>query len=223
MSAEMQPYVVRQGDYFIKLAFVHGFDAEKVWNDPKNEDLRSVRSDPNILAPGDILYIPAKPKEGLTLVKGTTNRYRSKVPKISLTIVMSQDGVPLKNEPYLLFGLDAEGDEPKEGTTDADGKLTLSVPAWTAEVTVVFYQKGHLAFPILIGHMDPIESPSGWRKRLDHLGCYGWIDDPYRSDDTDVETRDREAILAFQSEQGLTCTGVMDEQTREALVIAHGC
>jgi hypothetical protein len=35
MSGDMQPYVVRQGDYLVKLAWVHGFDAEEVWADEK--------------------------------------------------------------------------------------------------------------------------------------------------------------------------------------------
>ncbi len=58
MSQEMRPYVVRQGDYLVKLAFVHGFDAEEVWNDPKNEEIRGRRADHNILAPGISFICP---------------------------------------------------------------------------------------------------------------------------------------------------------------------
>jgi hypothetical protein len=56
----MQPYVIRQGDYLLKLAYSFGFDAEAVWNDDKNADLRSQRQDPNTLLPGDILSHPSR-------------------------------------------------------------------------------------------------------------------------------------------------------------------
>ncbi len=57
----MQPYVIRQGDFLLKLAHKFGFDADSVWSDPSNSALRTLRSDPNILSPGDILYIPTPP------------------------------------------------------------------------------------------------------------------------------------------------------------------
>lgn len=50
----MTPYIVQQGDYLAKLAFVHGFEPDEVWNDPKNADLKKLRPDPNVLAPGDV-------------------------------------------------------------------------------------------------------------------------------------------------------------------------
>jgi hypothetical protein len=40
MSKRMVPYVVRPGDYLLKLAHRHGFDVDTVWNDPGNDDLR---------------------------------------------------------------------------------------------------------------------------------------------------------------------------------------
>ena len=54
----MQPYVIRQGDFLAKLAHRFGFDADTVWNDAANTKLGDARTDPNILAPTDILYIP---------------------------------------------------------------------------------------------------------------------------------------------------------------------
>jgi hypothetical protein len=50
----VQPYVIRQGDYLALLAYKFGFDADAVWNDPKNADLRKIRSDPNMLWPTDV-------------------------------------------------------------------------------------------------------------------------------------------------------------------------
>lgn len=67
MSERMVPYVVRQGDYLLKLAQRYGFDAEEVWSHPRNEDLRKLRKDHHILAPGDIVYLPVKANEWLPI------------------------------------------------------------------------------------------------------------------------------------------------------------
>ncbi len=60
LSGVMEPYVIRQGDTLATLAYRFGFDADVVWNDPKNDDLRKLQSAPNILKPTDILYIPER-------------------------------------------------------------------------------------------------------------------------------------------------------------------
>ncbi len=54
----MQPYVIRQGDHLAHLAHKFGFDPQAVWQDGSNDELREARPDPNILCPGDVLYIP---------------------------------------------------------------------------------------------------------------------------------------------------------------------
>jgi hypothetical protein len=51
----MQPYVVRENDFLLKIAFEFGFDADSVWNAPNNDDLRRLRPNPNQLFPGDVL------------------------------------------------------------------------------------------------------------------------------------------------------------------------
>ncbi len=54
----MQPYVIKQGDYLTALADRFDFDADSVWNDDANKDLRDLRDDPTILCAADVLYIP---------------------------------------------------------------------------------------------------------------------------------------------------------------------
>ena len=46
------------GDTTTKLAFEHGLFPDTLWNHPDNEDLRSKRDDPNVLYPGDKIFIP---------------------------------------------------------------------------------------------------------------------------------------------------------------------
>ena len=165
MSAEMRPYVVRQGDYLTKLAFIHGFDAEEVWNDAKNDEIRGRRVDHNILAPGDIVYFPVKEKEALPIVKGTANKYTAKVPKVPVKLRFRDGAGPLVQQPYIIEGAASPG----EGTCDGDGQIELTVPVDTTEFTVVFPER-NLRFSVRLGHLDPIEERSGVLARLVQLG-----------------------------------------------------
>ena len=55
---KMRPNIVKQRDYVDSIADQYGFDPEEVWNDDKNKTLKEKRKSPNILAPGDVLFIP---------------------------------------------------------------------------------------------------------------------------------------------------------------------
>lgn len=219
MAGPMTPYIVRQGDYLAKLAFVKGFDADTVWNDPKNEDLRNLRQDPNILAPGDILYVPESKKDDLALQHGTDNDYAATVPKIQIQVTFKDDEGPFAGESYLINDLG----EPVSGTTDGDGGLTVDVPVTTRELHILFPER-NVVYPVLVGDMDPVREASGVRKRLRHLGYYC---DPSRtegpeSDEGALAALDRLAMRAFQRDHGITPTDEIDDATRAALVQAHG-
>jgi hypothetical protein len=216
MSDDMVAYVVRQGDYLVRLAWMHGFDAEEVWAHEKNKALADLRKDHHILAPGDVLFIPVKKKEGLPIQKGVTNKYVAKVPKVTVCVILREEGKPLANEPYTLEGVG----EPSERQTDVDGKVSIDVPVHVREVKLVFHAK-NLAFPIRIGDMDPSVESSGIRKRLQHLGYYGWHLADSDGDTANVE-QDRAAIQAFQRDKGLEPTGHLDHTTREAVIERHG-
>lgn len=214
-TGDAMPYVVRRGDYLAKLAFVHGFDADKVWNDGKNAELKKKRTSPNILHPGDLVHFPRAKRAGMKLRKGTSNGYVANLPKTTVRIRFGNKQGPYKNEAFRVEGLGL----PQEGTTDGDGMLTLQVPVHVREVQV-FFPKRNVVFPVRVGDMDPVDELTGARKRLEQLG--------YRTRSSEdlsashAERRDRRAIKAFQRAQGIKATGIMDDATTEALVRAHG-
>ena len=222
MSQDMRPYVVRQGDYLVKLAFVHGFDAEEVWNDPKNEEIRGRRADHNILAPGDIIYLPVKEKEALPIVKGTTNKYKAKVPKVSVKLRFLDGAGVLAQQAYTIEGAAS----PDQGTSDEDGQIELTVPVDTTDFVVVFPER-NLRFPVRLGHLDPIEERSGLLARLVHLGyllpspsaLFGGEIAGEEIDDGDERLSC--AVRAFQADHLLETTGIVDDATRDALKAAH--
>jgi hypothetical protein len=95
----VQPYVIRQGDYLGKLAHEFGFDANDVWNDPQNAQLRQagqLSQDPNILNPTEILYIPDQdtPPATHSLTTGADGTVTLAIPATQETfsVVFTSDG-----------------------------------------------------------------------------------------------------------------------------------
>ena len=57
----MQQHMVKEGECLDSIALDHGFaDWRTIYDHPKNTDLRSKRPDPNVIHPGDKLFIPDK-------------------------------------------------------------------------------------------------------------------------------------------------------------------
>lgn len=213
----MKPYVIRQGDYLLKLSHLLGFDADQVWDDGKNAELKANRKDPSMLKPGDIVFIPDEPKKKLRLNAKEANAYVARVPRVSVSVALAMDGQPIKGEKYVLEGLGEE----VEMTTDADGMIHVEAPVHVREVVVRFTSTGR-RIKIAIGDLDPADTPSGARMRLSSLGYYsGKVAGAERyvaHDDTALAL----AVRAFQAASGLEATGKLDHETRDALVQAHG-
>jgi hypothetical protein len=190
---DLQPYVIRQGDYLAKLAYTLGFDADTVWGDPKNEQLRQaggLSQDPNILRPTDMLYIPDENSNALAayaLTLGTTNTFVADTPNVTIRIQFTD--ASLTSQPYAIQELP----ESTRLMTDAGGTATFAAPVTLASATIVFSETG-AAFAVDIGHLDPINTLSGVFQRLQHLG---FIDDA-NIDPADLQLEPiRAALRAF--------------------------
>jgi N-acetylmuramoyl-L-alanine amidase len=210
----MKPYVVCQGDYLLKLAYIHGFDADEVWNHPMNEELKKLRGDHNVLAATDVLYLPEKEEEPLPVEGGTSNGYSAAVPTVEIVLIFLDDGAPLANEPCEIEGL-GDPDPSIPVGTDNDGKLTLNIPVLIRELTVNFPNKHDMTYQLSIGDMDPVLERTGVEKRLCNLGYLTRVSD---GDDEEAADLLRDVLTIFQSENGIDASGDRNAPTHEALV-----
>ncbi len=163
----MQPYVIRQGDYLLSLAYRFGFDVDTVWNDPKNAQLRQLRSSPSILWPTDVLYIPDQnvPPAMQTVTTGTTNTFVTDVPTLSVTQqFVGSEATTYSSRAYIVQELD----QLTGLTTDEKGIATFQAPVTLDAATVQFTDTGE-SWVLHIGHLDPINTLSGIFQRLQHL------------------------------------------------------
>ncbi len=213
----MRRYVIRRGDTLTKLAFLHELDADRVWNDEANRELRERRSHPDILLPGDVLAIPERSPRHQAIAPGETRRIRAHVPSVEVRIALrDEDGRPRAGVAYRVEGLTAE---PIPGHADASGVAILRVPVHVEEVRLVV-DGAPRALRVRVGHLDPVEEPSGVRQRLTHLGYLRWRD--ALEDTAEGHARIARAIGALQRDAGLTVTGEIDAPTRAALEQRHG-
>lgn len=214
-----RPYVIRQGDYLTKLAARFAFDADRIWSDEANAELRAKRPNREILHPGDVLRIPARGADGGRIAVGGTHTFRGTVPTTEVRLVLKRaDGQLASGEAYRIEGLPTDAED-AAGTTGDDGVVHFRAPVDLDSVRLVIEStaspRTSRTLVIRIGHMDPVDEPSGVRKRLQHLGFGSRLalwDEPLR----------RAAIESFQRWRELPVTGEADDATKQALVEANG-
>ncbi len=195
-KVDVQPYVIRQGDHLSSLAYQFGFDADTIWNDPKNAQLRQagrLSQDPNILYPTDTLYIPDSTPPAMTsLEPGTTNTFVSNTPTVSITIRFSDP--KFASQPYTI----AELPQLTGLTTKSDGSTSIDAPITQSAFTIVFTSDG-TAFTCQVGHIDPVTTLSGVIQRLQNLG---YLDPNAAIGQSDLD-RIRGALGQFRTDQGI--------------------
>lgn len=213
-------YTVQQGDHLSKIAKDNGFtDYTVIWDHPNNSDLKKLRQNPNILLPGDEIFIPdmeQKQESGATDKKHTFT-----VDKKTLKLRLVLEDIyekPIAGASCALL----VGDRTFQVTTDAKGKIEQEIPADAADGVLVIQSDGtpfqNDLIPLKIGHLDPVEFLSGQQARLNNLGYFagvvGGVDLPAL----------QSAIEEFQCDHPpLKVDGICGPKTRTKLVEVNGC
>ncbi len=217
----MSPWhTVRQGDSVLSLVRQYNLaDWKAIYDLSENASLKEKRPNPNILFPGDRVFIPVRRLRQEICQTGTRHKFKVKRPKAFVRVVLEdQDGDPLPGVPYTL----TVGEETFEGTTGSDGAIGHSVPAdaeegeLTVSVDEGIFGDDTRTWPVKIGYLDPTDEVSGVQGRLNNLG--------FHAGDVDgtLNIQTQAALNAFQARYGLEPTGEIDEATRQKLYEVYG-
>jgi N-acetylmuramoyl-L-alanine amidase len=212
-------YLVKQGDHLSSIAKAFGFtDYKKIWDDPNNADLKALRVNPNVLYPGDVLYIPDKATTEYAKPTEKRHKFTKHGSKLKLCLKLAD----IYEKPIagvactLMIGTDSH-----KLTTDATGKLEQEIPPDASSGTLIIEEDDTpfqgVNIPIKIGNLDPVTEVSGQQARLNNLG---YFPGPVGGTDTDAM---QSAIEEFQCDQGLTVDGICGPQTQAKLKQVHGC
>lgn len=208
----MATHTVKQGDHISRIAEQYHFhDYHTIWDHPNNSALKQQRQNPNVLLPGDKLFIPDKQFKKEPCATAKKHRFQIKEQTVMLRLVLRDlNSEPIADTPC---ELEVEG-KVYQLTTQADGMIEQLIPKTAASGRLSFRQ---FVVPLKIGHLDPVEEISGWRARLNNLGYNaGNSDDP-------ADPQLLSAIEEFQIDYGLDVDGLCGPQTQARLSEVHGC
>lgn len=235
---------VMPGECLSSIAALYGTTTAELWSDPENAPLRERSGGPNVLSPGEVVVVrrPA-PSPGATVSPGAPHRFRggaAETVRLRLRLVAHEwDDSPIQGR-VEGTGARVEVSEPPEpemapdrplanvafrlafggrevrGETDGDGKIDVPIDAQIklARLTLEPDTLHERTIDLKIGYLEPIDSPSGVRQRLNNLG----FSPGELGDEADI----KEAARMFQRKHGLSPTGELDDATRAKLRDAGG-
>lgn len=206
-------HTVIPGECLSSIAFQYGFFEDTLWNDPANAELKKLRVSMNVLKPGDKVSIPDKRVKEETRPTGASHRFQRRgVPaKLNLQI-LDQDKV-MANQPYTLK---IDQNPPKTGTTDAEGKISVSIsPIAKKALLTVGQGEAQREYALSLGHLLPIDTLDGVQSRLSNLGFDCMAENGTFGPLTEAAIRD------FQAKNGLSVTGELTDETRNKIKQVH--
>ena len=212
-------YTVQQGDYLSSIAKAFGFsDYQTIWNHANNAALKQQRQNPNVLLPGDVVFVPdleLREESSPTDNKHTFVK-KGKGLKLRLTL-LDQYEEPIANAACSL----TLGSNTAQVTTDGAGKIEQDLAPDVHDGILVIQDSqtpfNNRQIAIKIGDLDPVDAVSGQVARLNNLGY--WAGDPDQPDEDALES----AVEEFQCDQSLTVDGICGPVTQAKLKQVHGC
>jgi N-acetylmuramoyl-L-alanine amidase len=211
-------YTVVQGDCLSNIAKMFGFaDWRTIYNHANNAAFRKKRPNPNLIYPGDELYIPDENEKTESVGTDSWHNFTLEGQKTLVRLrLLEGDLTPLQGKKYRL---EVDG-KVKEGTIPGDGLLEQEISADCGEGKLTVWMdndqtKTGVLWDLKLGHLDPVEENTGVQARLKNLGF-----DPGPIDGI-VGPLTSGALKAFQSKFGLTVTGRADDATKNKLRQVH--
>jgi hypothetical protein len=196
----MPTHVVAHGECTSSIADAYGFSWETVWNHPNNSALREKRNDPNVLYPGDELFVPDVEIKHVPRPNDQRHKFVKKGTPAKLNLRLLDDDKPRSN---LQYTLEVDGVS-LSGVTDGDGFVKQVLPPYARAGRLILGEEPtQEIYELQFGTVDPVETDEGVRGRLISLG--------FGTDNLS------DAIGAFQRKEGLDVTGEADAATRARL------
>jgi N-acetylmuramoyl-L-alanine amidase len=219
MSAMAGYYTVKQGDYISSIAAENGFtDYRIIWDHGQNAELKQKRQNPNVLFPGDRLFIPDREEKHEPCPTDQKHIFKARRSTLRLRLILEDFyEEPIAGVPCDLV---VRGDT-RRVTTDGTGKLDEIIPPDTHDASL-FIRGPQTPFqdeqiPVHVGHLDPLDETSGQAARLANLGYYFGPLEPVDKDDF------VSAVEEFQCDHGLKVDGKCGPATQAKLKQVHGC
>src|SRR5437879_13505013 len=120
-------HTVEQGECLASIAKEFGFsDWRTIYNDAQNASFRQVRPNPNLIFPGDQIFIPDKRTKDEDRATEAEHPFQLNVKTTTVRIRMrDENDQPFKNKKFKLV----MAGETQEGSIPDDGLIKMEAPA----------------------------------------------------------------------------------------------
>lgn len=211
-------HIVKKGECLSSIAYHYMLpDWHIIYDHPQNAEFKAKRPNPNLIYPGDELYIPDPTGREETHPTDLRHIFELKLPPTYVNIcIQNEEEEAIADAPFELkvnaFTL--------AGNTDGDGWIRGKIPAW-AEIgdlkvwPVPGDTENFISWEVRLGHLDPLETISGIKGRLNNLGYYYGEVDELEDEEYDA------AVRQFQQDNGLVIDGIVGPKTRGELKKDH--
>lgn len=212
----MPTHIVGPGETISSIAEDYSLAGwHRIYDHPNNAAFRQKRPNPNVIFPGDEIFVPDLELRIHQAPTDQLHRYVLHKPEQWLRIVVKDhDDRPLATVPYEL----KVGSRLCKGKTDGNGLLQEEIELKSSAGLLTI---GDLVFELSIGDLNPMDQTpdlgvSGAQGRLRNLGY------PVGPIDGLMGPKTTQAIRFFQADEHLTVTGELDGATFSQLVKVHG-
>jgi N-acetylmuramoyl-L-alanine amidase len=205
-------HTVEQGDTLVRLGELYGIAPDTIWNDDANAELRTRRSDMNVLCPGDIVIIPDKVPRLEKRPTGATHVFQTVTTPALFRLQIFKMHKPRAEQDFTLT-VDTS-DEIQSGKTDKNGILEKFVDP-KARLGKIVIGPDNQAITVNFGHLNPLREISGVQQRLRNLGY-----DPGDASET-LNPAIKAALRTFQRDHKIKADGELNETTRAKLGKVH--
>ena len=154
----MSNYTVKPGDCLSSIAFRYGFRWQTLWDHPNNSSLKNKRKNPNVLFPGDMVFIPESEAKYETCATGQRHKFVMHGALEELNLVVKREGHVLACQPYTIV-IDGEI---ISGKTDDEGRIKTKISPMAKKGKLTVGEGfDRLTCELNLGHMDPIDEIAG--------------------------------------------------------------
>lgn len=214
-------HTVAQGDTLTRIARQYKYSSwKKIYEHPDNEAFRTLRSDPNLIYPGDEIIIPDIEPKKMSARGGKSHTFCVKR-EIEVVKIKLQDraGTPLTGFRVVMDVGSAKIDQvvddsgmievPLVNGDESSGKLDVYTDPESETPTQ--------SFELELAVLDPVETLSGVQARCNALGHDCGVADGIMGSKT------RAGVKSFQTQHGLDVDGVPGPITKAKLKEVYGC
>ncbi len=213
-------HTVAQGETLTRIARQYKYSSwKKIYEHPDNEEFRALRSDPDIIYPGDQIIIPDIEPKKMSARSGKSHTFCVKR-EIEIFKVKISNGAGSawegKRVAIEIGGQTIVTMLPK------DGLLEIPLPQGNeSDATLKIFLDDNSDIPshqfdILLAHLDPVEELSGVQARCNLLGHDCGVTDGIMGQKT------REGVKSFQAEYDLDIDGEPGPITKAKLKEVYG-